>query len=542
MTLRAALYLRVSTARQAEQDLSIPDQRRQAEAFCRRQGWSVTAEYEEPGASATDDKRPEFQRMIEHAKKSPRPFDVVVVHSFSRFFRDAFQSELYIRTLRKFGVALRSITQEIGDDPSGNMVRQIVAMFDEHSSRENAKHTLRGMQENARQGFWNGSAPPFGYRTYEAERRGEKIKKRLEIEPREAELVRQIFALYLDGEAGSPLGIIAIAHRLNRSGVRYRQGREFSAGLIHKILTRTAYKGDHYFNRTDSKTFERKPESAWIHFSVPAILDEARFEAAQHKLRESNPRVTPPRVVNGPTLLTGILHCAGCGGGMTLRTGKSGRYRYYACSAAMRMGKTKCTGRSVPMDRLDKLVVDHLSEKLFAPDRLKVLLSDQIARAKRSRTTSEDKTKALRTEIKEIERAQSRLYEAIERGITSLDDEALRKRLGDLKARREECLRLIAVASHRAGAPAAVLSSASIEAFGRAIRERLASPNVAFRKAYIRLYVGRIELDETEVRMFGPKDRLLEGIENPPNGEKPSVPSFIRAWRPREESNLRPTV
>ena len=49
---------------------------------------------------------------------------------------------------------LVSITQELGDDPMSNMIRQIMALFDEYQSKENAKHTLRAMKENARQGFW----------------------------------------------------------------------------------------------------------------------------------------------------------------------------------------------------------------------------------------------------------------------------------------------------------------------------------------------------------------------------------------------------
>lgn len=50
--------------------------------------------------------------------------------------------------------------------------------------------TLRAMKENTRQGFWNGSRPPFGYRVIAAEKRGDKIKKRLEIDPAEAEIYR----------------------------------------------------------------------------------------------------------------------------------------------------------------------------------------------------------------------------------------------------------------------------------------------------------------------------------------------------------------
>src|SRR6266516_3259025 len=145
--VRAALYLRVSTGRQADNDLSIPDQRRQAKAYCASRGWEIAADYVEPGASATDDRRPEFQRMIDAATVKPPAFDVILVHSFSRFFRDQFQLEFYVRRLAKNGVRLASITQELGDDPMSNMIRQIMALFDEYQSKENAKHTLRAMKE-----------------------------------------------------------------------------------------------------------------------------------------------------------------------------------------------------------------------------------------------------------------------------------------------------------------------------------------------------------------------------------------------------------
>ncbi len=154
--LRAALYLRVSTARQAEHDVSIPDQKRQGEAYCAARGYELVETYVEPGASATNDRRPEFQRMIEAGTGKPAAFDIVIVHSFSRFFRDHFELEFYVRKLAKNGVKLVSITQEMGDDPMHVMMRQIMALFDEYQSKENAKHVLRALKENARQGFWNG--------------------------------------------------------------------------------------------------------------------------------------------------------------------------------------------------------------------------------------------------------------------------------------------------------------------------------------------------------------------------------------------------
>lgn len=92
--MRCAIYARVSTSKQAEQNISIPDQIVRARQFAKKRGIKVVAEYVEPGASGRDDRRPQFQAMIEAATRRPKPFDVVLVHSFSRFFRDEVHFEL----------------------------------------------------------------------------------------------------------------------------------------------------------------------------------------------------------------------------------------------------------------------------------------------------------------------------------------------------------------------------------------------------------------------------------------------------------------
>src|SRR5499426_1716252 len=246
--LRAALYLRVSTARQAE-------------AYFQSRGYQLVETYVEPGALATNDRRPEFQRMIEAGTAKPAPLDVVIVHSFSRFFRDHFELEFYVRKLAKNGIRLVSITQEMGDDPMHVMMRQIMALFDEYQSKENAKHVLRALKENARQGFWNGALPPIGYRIIAAETRGAKVKKKLEIDPLHADTIRLIFRLALDGDNGSgPMGVKAIVSHLNARRIFTRDGGRWGIGQVHRILTRRTYVGEHEFNKR-SKAKELKPQS-----------------------------------------------------------------------------------------------------------------------------------------------------------------------------------------------------------------------------------------------------------------------------------------
>jgi site-specific DNA recombinase len=100
-----ALYARVSTSKQAEKDLSIPDQVSQMRAWCQAQSHTVATEYVEPGASATDDRRAIFQRMIAEASVRPSPFEAIVVHSLSRFFRDSLEFALYERNLKRYEFA-----------------------------------------------------------------------------------------------------------------------------------------------------------------------------------------------------------------------------------------------------------------------------------------------------------------------------------------------------------------------------------------------------------------------------------------------------
>ena len=166
---RAMLYLRVSTGRQAVNDVSLPSQRDIATTHCATNNWIVVGEYVE-AATATDDRRPVFQQMIDCACDPDKPFDVIVCYAFNRFYRNIVDMELAIQKLRKHGVEVVSVTQPTGDDHSRELVRQLIGVFDEHTSREISKNTTRAMRESAKQGFWNGATPPLGYKIVEAEK------------------------------------------------------------------------------------------------------------------------------------------------------------------------------------------------------------------------------------------------------------------------------------------------------------------------------------------------------------------------------------
>jgi site-specific DNA recombinase len=177
----------------------------------------------------------------------------------------------------------------------------------------------------------------------EVERRGSRIKKKPAIDPVEADTVRLIFRLVLDGDNGSgPMGVKSVAIWLNTHGYRTRAGATWGLGPIHALLTHSVYAGRMRFNRMDARTGRRKPEAELVFAEVPAIVDPRVFEQVQSQLKARNPLVTAPRVVTGPTLLTALAVCATCRGAMTLRTGtpKAGKvHRYYACSSCAAMAR-----------------------------------------------------------------------------------------------------------------------------------------------------------------------------------------------------------
>ncbi|TXN00562.1 hypothetical protein FV242_21455, partial [Methylobacterium sp. WL64] len=288
-----------------------------------------------------------------------------------------------------------------------------------------------------------------------------------------------------------------------------------------------------------AKTLCEKPKAEQIAITVPAIIDRSTFDAVSATLQARDPRVTAPRVVTGPILLTGLATCATCGGPMTLRTGTSRSgdvHRYYSCSTSGRMGKTACKGRAIRMDALDALVVDNLIERLLQPDRLTATLAMLWAGRAQKSAEVDGRVTALQAEVRTSEDKLNRLYGLIEEGLTELDD-ILRDRLAGLKLDRDRArtaLDRIRVAQQ----PPAVLAPELIEQFGRLMRENVTAGEIPFRKAWLQAIVDRIEVDDSVIRIVGDRSSLEQAVAMNQTGAMPVVRSFGRKWRARKDSNL----
>ena len=538
-----ALYARVSTSKQAEKDLSIPDQVSQMRAWCQAQGHSVATEYVEPGASATDDRRPVFQRMIAEASVTPSPFDAIVVHSLSRFFRDSLEVGLYERNLKRCGVRVVSITQQTSDDPSGEMIRRIFSVFDEYQSKENGKHTLRAMRENARQGFFNGSQPPVGYHAVEVELPGNKgRKKRLEIDVPESAVVNRVFDLYLHGDRGRDFGVQGVAAYLNEQGLFVR-GQQWTKGRVHEVLTHRAYIGEHYFNKCEKRggaVRRLKPRQEWVRIHVEPIVAEDLFMAVQDKLASRSPERVPPRVVNCPTLLTGLLKCGVCGAGMTLATGKGGKYRYYKCSNRILKGKDTCTSDNLPTEQVDRLVLSSLADRVFTVSRVRAMLDTLRTRLGASRATQDGKLKQLTKELDRVQQSSQKLYEAVEKGLLPMDS-TLTERANTLQAQRQALLTEMAGLRRLKQMPLEALGEKQVHDFTKALRERLLEKDRVFSKKYLKLLVAEIRYQNKQLVMKGSYRALARAVGESKKGTPQSeVPTFGLDWLPGQDSNLRP--
>ena len=165
---------------------------------------------------------------------------------------------------------------------------------------------------------------------------------------------------------------------------------------------------------------------------------------------------------------------------MTIRTGKGGRYRYYACSTKARQGATACSGMAVPMEKLDDLVAQHLEERLLQPERLQVILAAILDRRQDRGARQRAHAADLAKRATEAGLRLKRLYDAIEAGVADLDDPALKDRIDSLKAIRDQAR------SDEARAQA-LLDQASQTAvtpqmltrFAAAARDRMAYPAAA---------------------------------------------------------------
>ena len=536
--LRAFGYVRVSVDEEGGgNNASIASQVEAIEAHAAREGIEIVEIFREPNVSGHKLARKEFDRMIDAATSPERPVHQVIVYNLTRFSRRLMTQIVSEHRLTQAQVQLISVTENFSQDANGTMMRNLFAVMNEKVVLDASTFTKKDRRQNAKNGFWNGGPIPFGYRSFTAKTDGNKERKKLAIIQDEAEIVQMIFDLAQHGLTGQPMGTRSIAKYLNANGYTLRGGK-FLHGNVDGILTREHYAGS-YRDRTANDQGIRPTDAEAIVVPCPVIIPPDIVAAVAAKRAKAAPRVTPPRVTNGPTLLTGIAKCGspGCDAGMTIRTGKGGRYRYYTCNTRASAGACACDTRAIRDDTLDPLVIDTLMTRILQPERLTVLLAHVLEKSDDAMQKRKADLKRIHKARIEAEKRVRNLYDLIEEGLESARDRQFAQRLSERKQKVAELEARERSLTAQLGGTTPSITMEVVERFGRTLADRIRNGDPALTRTWVRLFVDQVTVSNDEIVIRGTKRALEAALVHGEKSGIPVVPSFDLKWCPEEASH-----
>ena len=143
--MNAVIYARYSSDSQREE--SIEGQLRECREYAERNNMTIVGTYIDRALSAKTADRPEFQHMIKDSAKEL--FEIVLVWKLDRFSRDRYDSAHYKHILKKNGVKVVSVKENISDGPEGIILESMLEGYAEYYSAELSQKIRRGQKENA---------------------------------------------------------------------------------------------------------------------------------------------------------------------------------------------------------------------------------------------------------------------------------------------------------------------------------------------------------------------------------------------------------
>jgi site-specific DNA recombinase len=492
--MKVALYARVSSDKQ-DTDLSLSAQIRALREHAQRNGYQVVREFIDEAESGRTADRPAFREMIALARTKQPPFEAILVWKLNRFARSRADSITYKTLLRNKGIEVISINEPVDDSPTGRLLEGVIESIDEFYSANLGQDIKRGMRENASRGFFNGSRPPYGFSKVAVK---DGLKTRYKLQPKSEDsvavkVVRRIFDMVTED-----VGCKDIAKALNRDGFRTASGERWGKTTIHKILTNEAYYGTLVWGGRPGHPAARsaeppvRVENAW-----PAIISRETFQMVQHKMASRKPRVVHPRTVPSFYLLSGLLFCS-CGRAMIGRSAKSHRYYYYMCSRSFKQGKDVCDAKILPKEKLERLVVEQLQSRVLTEENLEELVKLVNEELRSASSWLKERQDAVDIELKDVKARLSRLYEVLETGKLNLDD--LAPRIRELKSRQDELSKVrIQLEAEAVVRGVEQVDTALVKEYARDLRSLLEEADITERKAFLRSFIKRIEVNKGQV-------------------------------------------
>lgn len=299
---KAVRYLRMSTEHQR---YSLDNQAAAIASSAAEKGLEIVGSYEDPGKSGLSLKgRPGLQRLLADCISPGRAFSVILVLDVSRWgrFQDTDEAAHYEFICRQAGVRVIYCAEPFGDQGGAftGLLKHLKRVMAAEYSRELSAKVARAQKQQARLGYWQGGPPSYGFqrvlldtdgsprcvlRPCETKAmRGERVVLR-PGPPAEVAIVRRIFRLY----ANTTLTAREVAQRLNRSGLKFRDGTPWTPMRVLAVLKNEFCIGRYVWNRSDQmlgKGRGKRPPAEWIRTRVDTKIVSSRlFNLAAEKRR-----------------------------------------------------------------------------------------------------------------------------------------------------------------------------------------------------------------------------------------------------------------
>jgi len=453
MTTTVALYGRYSTDKQDA--TSIDGQFRNCEEFCAKHDYRIVGRYRDDGVTGTADKdRRGFVAMMEAAKR--QDFDGVIVDETSRLTRTPWKLGQLVEQLQFRGQficdAKGSFDSRLGH---AQLLAGLYGGLDSMELQKIKERTHRGLRERAENGFWTGGKV-YGYESVAIDADEPDSKRRLVIDPEQAEIVRWIFESYASGMSPKK-----IADELNRRcipspGASWNRTQRRANGWMHSALVGTRdrgsgilrneiYVGKVIWNKrqfvkvpgTNKRECRMRPKDEWVIREQPKLLiiPQLLWDRVQTRLAaQRNPKsVRKRRGAPGKYILSGLLKCGDCGANFIIAD-----RQHYRCSSHTNGGQRLCAnGLRLKRSVAEEIILRGVKDDLLSPDALEYARDKAhqfLAEARRKQALAAGSESGLNSRITEIDAKLRRVIDAIEEvGISG----TLVDRLRSLEGERE---------------------------------------------------------------------------------------------------------
>ncbi|GFI16418.1 transposon gamma-delta resolvase [Lachnospiraceae bacterium] len=335
---RVAVYCRVSTDKD-DQANSFESQKRYFKEYIdRNPEWELYQIFADEGISGTSTKkRRDFNRMIDLAKSGC--FDFIITKEVSRFARNTVDTLQYTRELKKIGIGVLFVNDNINTlDADAELRLTIMSSIAQEESRKTSERVKWGQRRRMEQGV------VFGRNMLGYDVRGGKLY----INEEGAEVVRLIYHKFVHEEKGTH----TIARELREAGIKPMFKSEWSNTVILRILRNEKYCGDLVQKKTftpDYLTHEKKYNHGEEDFIIlrnhhDPIISRELFELAKQELARRAPTPEQKAKHSNRYALSGKIECGCCGSRFVARSKrrKDGtQYKAWRCYEAVSHGVRK---------------------------------------------------------------------------------------------------------------------------------------------------------------------------------------------------------